>query len=67
MLNMSCAATAALPAVCVQCGWFWWFLNFVLCGMLLRYFVNDFGMVPVPPIIRVSFSPLLLLLLLLLL
>ena len=52
--NMFCTFTLALPAVCVRCQiWLFFFCSLISCfpGMLLRYYLGDFEMVPVAPII----------------
>ena len=52
--NMFYTFTLALSAVCVQCTiWPCFCSSLISCfpGMLLRYFLSDFEMVPVAPVI----------------
>ena len=51
---MFCAFTSALPAVCVQCPIWLFFCSSLISrfpGVLLRYCVGYFAMVPVGPVI----------------
>ena len=51
---MFCTYTLALSVICVQCPiWLFFFISLISCfsGMLLRYCLFEFVMVPVAPII----------------
>jgi len=56
MLNMFCTFTSALAAVSVKCPIWLFFCSFLIScfpGLLLRYCVSDFEVVPAAPIIAV--------------
>jgi len=51
--NMFCTFTLALSVVCVQCPiWLFFCISLISCfpGMLLRYCLSDFKIVPIAPI-----------------
>ena len=50
---MFCTSTLGMSAVCVQCQYGCLCTSLISCftGMLLRYCLSDFGVVPVDPII----------------